>query len=65
MDGVFYLPQGNVFTVVNPPPGIVVPDLPAGASQVIVNGNVCYQFNGLNYQPSVQSGVTVYTVTPL
>jgi uncharacterized protein DUF6515 len=50
---------------VNPPPGIVVPDPPSGANQVVVNGNVYYQFNGFNYQPSIQDGVTVYTVTPM
>jgi len=64
LDGVFYVPQGGGFAVVNPPPGIVVPVLPSGASQVIVNGSVAFQFNGFIYQPSLQDGVTVYTVTP-
>jgi hypothetical protein len=63
-DGVFYVAQGNAFAVVNPPPGIVVPALPAGATQVVINGTVVYQFNGFNYVPSLQGGVTVYTVTP-
>lgn len=64
LDGVFYVPQDDSFAVVNPPPGIVVPTLPTGAGQAIIDGVVCYQFNGFNYQPSVQDGVTVYTVTP-
>ena len=49
--------------MVNPPPGIVVPTLPAGATQVVINGTVVYQFGGFNYTPSLQGGVTVYTVT--
>jgi hypothetical protein len=65
LDGIFYVAQNDSFAVVNPPAGIIVPDLPSGANQVVVNGNVCYQFNGLNYQPSVQDGVTVYTVNPM
>jgi hypothetical protein len=64
LDGVFYIQQGNGLVVVNPPPGIVVPTVPTGATQVIVNGTVVYQFNGFNYTPSIQGGVTVYTVTP-
>ena len=63
-DGIFYVAQNGGFTVVNPPPGIVVTELPTGAAQVVVNGNVCYQFNGFYYAPSVQDGLTVYTVTP-
>ena len=64
LDGVFYIPQGGGLAVVNPPPGIVVPSLPTGATQVVINGTVVYQFNGFNYTPSIQGGVTVYTVTP-
>jgi hypothetical protein len=64
LDGVFYVAEGNGFAVVNPPPGIVVPVLPSGANQVVVNGTVVYQFEGFNYTPSLQDGVTAYTVTP-
>jgi len=35
--------------------------LPAGASQVVVNGIVYYQFGGVYYQPAFQNGLTVYT----
>ena len=38
--------------------------LPSGAQQVIVNGAVAYQFNGFNYLPALQDGVTAYTVMP-
>jgi hypothetical protein len=65
LDGIFYTPQNGGFAVVNPPPGIVVPVLPSGATQVVINNTVLYQFNGFNYAPSVQDGVTVYTVTPM
>jgi hypothetical protein len=64
VDGLFYIAAPGGFAVVNPPPGVVVPQLPTGATQVVVNNNVCYQFNGFYYSPSVQDGVTVYTVTP-
>ena len=64
LDGIFYVQQGDAFVVVNPPAEIVVPMLPSGAQQVIVNGAVAYQFNGFNYLPSLQDGVTVYTVMP-
>jgi len=32
---------------------------------IVSNGVVYYQFNSFNYQPSIQDGVTVYTVTPM
>jgi hypothetical protein len=64
VDGVFYVAQPGGFAVVSPPPGIVVPALPTGAAQAVINGVVVYQFNGFNYQPSLQDGVTVYTVNP-
>jgi hypothetical protein len=64
LDGMFYVAQGNGFVVVDPPPGIVVPSLPTGASQTLINNSVVYQFDGFNYTPSIQDGVTVYTVTP-
>jgi hypothetical protein len=65
LDGDFYVAQDSSFAVVNPPPGVVVPTLPSDASQVVINGAVAYQFNGFNYTPSIQDGVTVYTVTPM
>ncbi|HSU65996.1 MAG TPA: DUF6515 family protein, partial [Tepidisphaeraceae bacterium] len=64
LDGTFYLPQPGGFAVVNPPPGIIVPSLPTGANQILINGNVLFQFNGFNYQPILAGGVTMYTVTP-
>jgi hypothetical protein len=65
LDGVFYVAQDSSFAVVNPPPGIVVPALPSDATQVVINGSVAFQSNGFNYTPSIQDGVTVYTVTPM
>jgi hypothetical protein len=65
LDGVFYVAQDGSYAVVNPPPGIVVPTVPTDADQVVINGTVCYQYNGFNYTPSIQDGVTVYTVTPM
>jgi hypothetical protein len=66
LDGVFYVAQDGGYAVVNPPSGIVVPMLPEGADMLISGvGVVNYQFNGFNYQPSIQNGVTVYTVNPM
>ena len=64
LDGVYYVAQGNGFAVVNPPPGIIVPSLPTGAGQAVINGSVVYQFEGFNYHPAIQDGVTMYSVTP-
>jgi hypothetical protein len=64
LDGDFYVAQDNAFAVVNPPPGIVVPALPSAATQVVINGTVVYQFNGFNYSPVLQDGVTEFAVTP-
>ena len=65
LDGVFYVQQDSGYAVVNPPPGIVVPQAPSDADQVVINGTVVYQYNGFNYAPSIQDGVTVYTLTPM
>jgi len=64
LDGMFYIPQGDGYAVVDPPSGMIVPYLPTGASQTVIDNAVVYQFNGFNYTPSIQDGVTVYTVTP-
>ena len=64
LDGTFYVAAPNGFAVVSPPPGIVIPDLPDGAAQEIINGSVVYQLNGLNFTPTLDGGVTAYTVTP-
>ncbi len=64
LDGMFYIQQDGGYAVVDPPSGIIVPSLPTGATQTVINDTVVYQFNGFNYTPSIQDGVTVYTVTP-
>jgi hypothetical protein len=65
IDGVYLVAQDNGYAVINPPFGIVVPVLPSAATQLVFKGVVFYQFNGYNYTPSIQDGVTVYTVTPI
>jgi hypothetical protein len=52
--------QGDQFVVAPPPIGVVVPELPPGAVQVVVNGQAAYQFNGIYYMPVFVNGVTQY-----
>jgi hypothetical protein len=47
------------------PIGVTVPEPPPGAVQIVVNGVVAYQFNGVYYQPQFVDGVTQYvTLSP-
>jgi len=64
-DGVYYQQGASGYTVVNPPVGVTVSVLPPGAQQTAVNGVVCYQANGMCYQPVMQNGVTLYKTVAL
>jgi len=67
-DGFFYRPYANTQTqteqyeVVDPPMGVVVPDLPSGAKKVVIDGNTYYQKNGTFYQEVLQDNKTKYVV---
>jgi hypothetical protein len=67
-DGTFYQPYYNQeekvdeYQVVDPPMGVVVPNLPKHAETVTIDGNTYYQKNGTLYQQIVQDNVTKYVV---
>jgi len=58
--GAFYVQQGPQFVIVAPPVGVTVPQLPPGAAQVVVNGQVAWQFDGIYLRPVFVNGVTMY-----
>ena len=60
--GAFYQQQPQGFVVIPPPIGVTIPALPAGAVPVVINGVEYYQAGNAYFLPSMQAGVTVYTV---
>ena len=63
--GVFYAKHGAGFIVLNTPIGVIVPQPPAAAQQVQVNGELYLLYNGIYFKPAFQNGVTVYTTVKL
>lgn len=67
-DGFFYRPYANSQTqteqyeVVDPPMGVVIPDLPSGTEKVTIDGNTYYEKNGTFYQEVQQDKKTKYVV---
>lgn len=67
-DGFFYRPYANTQTqteqyeVVDPPMGVVIPNLPGGARKVVIDGNTYYEKNGTFYQEVLQDKQTKYVV---
>jgi hypothetical protein len=62
--GVFYRPyDGGGYEVTVPPVGAVVPELPQGASSIVIDGKQYFEFNGVYYQQTVNDkGKTVYVI---
>lgn len=63
-DGDYYsFDEGSKqYTVVSPPIGATVKELPAGAA-LAPNSMSVYVFNGVYYRPTYENGVVVYMVT--
>jgi hypothetical protein len=62
--GVFYEEQDGGYVITAAPMGVTVPELPPGATQVNLNGNIAYQFNGTYFQPVFVNGVTQFMTVP-
>lgn len=62
-DGLFYQYDNNEYTVVEPPIGAEVKELPDKAQSIVINGQQYYELNGVYYQPVTKDdGSTVYQV---
>jgi hypothetical protein len=61
--GYFYQYNNNQYTVVEPPLGAAVTELPEGAESIVINGEQYYELNGVYYLPiSKDDGSTAYEV---
>ena len=62
-DGLFYQYDNNQYTVVEPPIGAEVKELPEKAQSIVINGQQYYELNGVYYQPVTKDdGTVVYQV---
>lgn len=61
--GLFYRYNNNQYTVVEPPVGAAIKDLPDNAQSIVINGAQYYELNGVYYQPITKDdGSVVYEV---
>jgi hypothetical protein len=61
--GYFYQYDGGQYTVVAPPVGAAVNELPSGAKEIVINGTQYYEYNGVYYKPVTKDdGTLVYEV---
>lgn len=61
--GLFYRQDNNAYTVVVPPVGAEVPNLPNDAKQIQINGQTYYEYKGVYYTTKAsQDGKTTYVV---
>jgi len=62
-NGYYYQYQNNQYTVVEPPLGAEVAQLPRGAQPITINGEQYYELNGVYYQPVTKDdGTTAYVI---
>jgi uncharacterized protein DUF6515 len=62
-NGLFYTYDNNEYTVVEPPVGAEVNELPSNAQSIVINGEQYYEANGVYYEPIVKDdGTTSYQV---
>jgi hypothetical protein len=61
--GLFYQFNNNQYTVVEPPIGAAIKDLPDNAQSIVINGVQYYELNGVYYEPVTKDdGSVVYQV---
>ncbi|MDP9076880.1 MAG: DUF6515 family protein [Bacteroidota bacterium] len=62
-DGLFYQYDNSQYTVVEPPVGAEVKELPEKAQSIVINGQQYYELNGVYYQAVTKDdGTVVYQV---
>jgi hypothetical protein len=62
-DGLFYQYDNDQYTVVEPPVGAEVKQVPEKAQSIVINGQQYYELNGVYYQPVTKDdGSVVYQV---
>ncbi|MDB5088281.1 MAG: hypothetical protein JWR09_2275 [Mucilaginibacter sp.] len=62
-DGLFYQYDNSQYTVVEPPVGAEVKELPEKAQSIVINGQQYYEMNGVYYQAVTKDdGTVVYQV---
>lgn len=57
--GMYYQQTDDNFTVVEPPVGAEVKQLPEEARSIVINGVQYYEFNGVYYQPITKDNGTI------
>jgi len=62
-NGLYYQYDNDQYTVVEPPVGAAVQTLPSGAQSIMIDGQQCYELDGVYYAPVTDSdGTTQYTI---
>lgn len=62
-DGLYYQFDNNQYTVVEPPIGAEITQLPENAQSIVINGQQYYELNGVYYQPVTKDdGSIVYMI---
>lgn len=62
-DGLYYQYDNNQYTVVEPPVGAEVKNLPEKAQSIVINGQQYYELNGVYYQAVTKDdGTIVYQI---
>jgi hypothetical protein len=62
-NGFYYQYNNDQYTVVEPPVGAAIKDLPSDAQSIVINGQQYYEQNGVYYLPVTKDdGSTVYQV---
>ena len=62
-DGLYYRQYNDQYTVVEPPIGAEIKQLPSDAQSIMINGEQYYESNGVYYQPITKDdGTSTYVI---
>jgi hypothetical protein len=63
-DGYYYQYNNDQYTVVEPPIGALIKELPKDAKSIVINGQQYYELNGVYYLPvKMQDGTVQYEIS--